>query len=321
MPAKVKEMTLKINFKARIVILIFEDMKKLLYLIIPIALIGCDDGDLILEDLDFESSTVQACDIPEDDDISDYLFYMINDTETISLQLSTTDNILSTQATYGPYSLITNDLEYRKLSDAAGSDYYCNDIPPSSPTTLQTFIGEDGDVYITTSIEEEDNDGISAVDEGIATLQDTDMDGLPDYIDEDDDGDNVLTINEGINLTDLSLSQDTDGDGTPDYLDNDDDGDGILTIQEDLNRDLSPANDRLLVGTDLQPYYLINSTQTASPAIDSFIPHEYSNTASLDIAIEDLNATSDSREIIIAFYEFGTFVRTVTKTITPNFVP
>nr|WP_053234159.1 hypothetical protein [Nonlabens ulvanivorans] len=159
------------------------------------------------------------------------------------------------------------------------------------------------------------------MDEGIATLQDTDMDGLPDYIDEDDDGDNVLTINEGINLTDLSLSQDTDGDGTPDYLDNDDDDDGIPTIQEDLNRDLSPANDRLLVGTDLQPYYLINSTEMASPAIDTFRPHEYSSTANLDISIEDLTATSDSREIIIAFYEFGTFVRTVTTTITPNFVP
>ncbi|MBF4984261.1 hypothetical protein FNJ87_07965, partial [Nonlabens mediterrranea] len=99
-------------------------MKKLLYLIIPIALIGCDDGDLILDDLDFEGTTVQACEIPEDEDTSDYLFYMINDTETISLQLSTTDDILNTATTYGPYSLTTNSLEYRKLSDTAGSDYY-----------------------------------------------------------------------------------------------------------------------------------------------------------------------------------------------------
>lgn len=303
-------------------------MKKLVALIILAAIVSCDDGDLIVEDLNFENATVQACDIPVDEDISEYLFYIINDTdfETISLDLNTTDNILTEERIYGPYSLGSNNLEYRKLSGAAGSTYYCNDVPPASPSTTQAFIGEAGNIMIGTTIVEEDNDGISAIDEGInlsdlSLSRDTDGDGLPDYKDEDDDGDNVLTVNEGVNLTDLSLSQNTDanvpnGDMIPDYLDADDDGDGIPTIQEDLNRDLNPRND--IIGTT--PNYLnAAATVAASPAIDRYIQHNFTNTATLDITIEDLTMTSDDREIIFAVYEFGTYVRTLSISITPAF--
>lgn len=303
-------------------------MKKLVALIILAAIVSCDDGDLIVEDLNFENATVQACDIPVDEDISEYLFYIINDTdfETISLDLNTTDNILTEERIYGPYSLGSNNLEYRKLSGAAGSTYYCNDVPPASPSTTQAFIGEAGNIMIGTTIVEEDNDGISAIDEGInlsdlSLSRDTDGDGLPDYKDEDDDGDNVLTVNEGVNLTDLSLSQNTDatipnGDMIPDYLDADDDGDGIPTIQEDLNSDLNPRND--IIGTT--PNYLnAAATVAASPAIDRYIQHNFTNTATLDITIEDLTMTSDDREIIFAVYEFGTYVRTLSISITPAF--
>ena len=76
---------------------------------------------------------------------------------------------------------------------------------------------------------------------------DTDGDGLPDLVDDDDDGDMVLTIDE-VSTTrpnsNTSISYtDTDADGIPNYLDNDDDGDGILTIDEDYNHDGNPAND------------------------------------------------------------------------------
>lgn len=73
---------------------------------------------------------------------------------------------------------------------------------------------------------------------------DSDGDGLPNYIDPDDDNDGVDTINEDysdVDITDGSVDatgngdptdNDTDGDGTPDYLDPDDDGDGIPTVLE-----------------------------------------------------------------------------------------
>ena len=315
-------MTLKKRFTARIVIPIFVDMKKLLYLIIPIVLLGCDDGDLIVEDLDFDGAAVQACDIPEDEITTDYLFYVIDNTdnETISLSINTTDPIVTESGTYGSFPLTSNNFEYRKLNGAAGTDYYCSNIPPSEPTTTQVFIGEAGDAFIETIIEEDDNDGIDAIDEGIdlnnLTLSlDTDGDGIPNYKDQDDDGDNVLTEDE-LNSTDITIIIDTDGDGIPNYLDNDDDGDGILTIQEDLNGDLVPAND--IIGT-VANYLNNQAIDSANPAITVYRPHRYINTASLKISVEDLTATNDSRELIIASYDFGTYVRSLTISETPTF--
>ncbi len=64
---------------------------------------------------------------------------------------------------------------------------------------------------------------------------DTDGDTIPNYLDDDDDGDGVLTINEAVD--DDGLPLDTDGDLAFDYLDNDDDGDGILTQFESGDTD------------------------------------------------------------------------------------
>jgi len=62
---------------------------------------------------------------------------------------------------------------------------------------------------------------------------------LPDYLNPDDDGDGIPTIDENPDPNgdgSCSDAQDTDGDGIPDYRDTDDDGDGIPTMFE---RDLS----------------------------------------------------------------------------------
>jgi len=68
---------------------------------------------------------------------------------------------------------------------------------------------------------DDDNDGILTKLEdlnkdGSAINDDTDDDGVPNYLDGNDDGDNRLTINEG------GLNKDTDKDGIPDYLDKND---------------------------------------------------------------------------------------------------
>ncbi|HEX9600343.1 MAG TPA: hypothetical protein VF985_02520, partial [Mariniflexile sp.] len=82
--------------------------------------------------------------------------------------------------------------------------------------------------------------------------QDTDDDDIPDYLDDDDDGDNVPTRLENPDPNgdgDLSDAQDTDGDGIPDYLDKDDDGDGVLTRdEENQSPDKNPTNDISLNG-------------------------------------------------------------------------
>ncbi|HET8804687.1 MAG TPA: T9SS type A sorting domain-containing protein, partial [Aequorivita sp.] len=97
-----------------------------------------------------------------------------------------------------------------------------------------------------------DGDGIANEDEdlnnnGDLNDDDTDGDGIPNYLDSDDDGDTVQTIDEttgiGAGVAPNYIYIDTDGDTIENYLDNDDDGDGTLTIDEDYNNNGNPIDD------------------------------------------------------------------------------
>lgn len=92
---------------------------------------------------------------------------------------------------------------------------------------------------------------------------DTDGDGVPNFVDVDDDGDRILTKfenadpNEDGNPNDAI---DTDNDGIPDYLDDDDDGDGVLTINEDADPDGNGnPDDAVDTDGDNIPDYLDNN--------------------------------------------------------------
>ena len=59
--------------------------------------------------------------------------------------------------------------------------------------------------------------------DGILANDDTDADGTPNYLDNDDDGDGLLTINENADPNmdgNPADAADADMDGVPDYLDN-----------------------------------------------------------------------------------------------------
>ncbi len=107
---------------------------------------------------------------------------------------------------------------------------------------------------VLTDTEDLNNDGNLAND-------DTDEDGIPNFLDNDDDGDMVLTTVEYVFPNDISSTPsqllDTDNDGIPNYLDNDDDGDGILTIDEDFNGNNDPTDDD--VNENGIPDYLDNA--------------------------------------------------------------
>ncbi len=67
--------------------------------------------------------------------------------------------------------------------------------------------------------------------------QDSDHDGKIDALDIDDDNDGVLTKMEDLNKDGSPINDDTDDDGIPNYLDNNDDGDDTLTIAESHYKD------------------------------------------------------------------------------------
>ena len=103
-------------------------------------------------------------------------------------------------------------------------------------TVIDCGVDYDTDT-VATGLEDPNNDTNLAND-------DTDMDGLPNYLDNDDDGDLVLTSVEYVFTTkNASILMDTDNDGKPNYIDNEDDGDGVLTFMEDYDGDGNPAND------------------------------------------------------------------------------
>lgn len=90
---------------------------------------------------------------------------------------------------------------------------------------------------------------------------DTDLDGVEDYLDPDDDGDGISTRSEDLDGDMNPFNDDTDGDDIPNFLDNDDDG--ILSKDEDANNDGDPSNDDF--DNDGIPDYLDSDPTNAAP--------------------------------------------------------
>ncbi|WP_124981089.1 hypothetical protein [Nonlabens xiamenensis] len=298
-------------------------MKKLLYLLIPIVLLGCDDGDIITNDFEFEGIALQACEPAQVGTNIEYVFHKTDNTnrESLVLSFNANDDILVSDGVFGPFSLDTNNsFQYRRFNEAPGSDYYCNSVPPVTPRVVETLDGEGGRFQILTVAEtpDDDIDGIPADQE---LNEDTDGDGIINALDSDDDGDNVPTAAEGVviidGVIDMTLSRDTDGDGLLDYLDNDDDNDGILTIQEDLNRNLNPTDD--LTGGSSN-YLNPNASVSASPEISAYNIHILQRNARVSIMFEDLVLANEEKEILLSEFDFGDYLSGMFSiTFTPAF--
>ncbi len=214
-------------------------MKKLLpFLLSTLLLSSCDDGDIIITNFEFDDVELQLCNGAKE---NEFVFFKINQTinEAISYNFIS-ETFSDTIATDTPITIAlnneTNILIYRQFNTSITPDYYCSNIPSSEIIVTEELISTSGRSEIFTEIiEEDDSDDVPADQEGDG---DTDRDGIPDFKDQDDDNDNILTSAELSNGDSEDDSfRNTDGDELDDYLDPDDDNDGILTINEDFNRD------------------------------------------------------------------------------------
>lgn len=243
-------------------------MKKLFFLLVFMGIfIGCDDGDIIVTTFDFDSETqLHLC-----GENSTKVIFGINTEPSESLSFNFEDeNFDGTfDSIQNPAPRIIaldgdNQLLYRSYNGKiSGGDYFCNEVPPSSPSVLEEYTSTlGGSIVLTTTVTtQDDNDGVPAEEEdlngnGDYFDDDTDGDGIPNFIDADDDNDNVPTSVE-ISVSDDDAAPDsrpdTDNDGIPNYLDDDDDGDGTISRYEDLNAnddvnadglpDLNPGDD------------------------------------------------------------------------------
>jgi len=116
---------------------------------------------------------------------------------------------------------------------------------------------------------DDDGDGVPNAFEdfngdGDITNDDIDGDGTPNYLDNDDDGDGVLTIDEAVDADGNPI--DTDGDGDVNYLDNDDDGDGLFSNFETGDTDGNGVEDYLDNDDDGDTILTIN--ENADPNAD-----------------------------------------------------
>ena len=285
-------------------------MKKVYLIIILFTLnISCNDGDIIVTSFDFEDQTLQTC-----GDSGDYVFFKINTAslESISLKLSTTD-ILYMESAVVEYALSeTNFVNYRKYEESITSSYFCSSVPPTSPLVIQNYIANSGTAVLTSETTLNDNDNIVEVIDAL----DTDGDGLPNYYDFDDDGDNIPTAAELGN--DILNPRDSDGDGIADYLDEDDDNDMILTRNEDLNGNFNPQDD--ITDPNVGPNYL-NPAVTIETTVNQYIVHTYQLSSDASLLLRDLVLISAEEQIIVELINLGTINNVLqgSVTTTPDF--
>ena len=301
---------------------------------------SCDDGDIITTELEFDD-TFYAC--------GDLVIYKTktDPNQSLSLQISNTNftiaQMLETEADADNENLLVlvndqfdqNDVnssysfKYRSYASSV-DNLFCNDVPPDNIQITEDYTSA-GNFTFYITLTEDDNDGIPAILEDInqngdLNDDDTDGDGIPNYMDVDDDGDNVLTTSEGVNYSvedGLTLALDTDNDGIPNYLDNDDDNDGTLTIDEENSstQDNNPTND--VTDTTAGPDYL-NDQVTASLAATAYRQHTIYDTFEVNLIISNI----DFETFEYQTYDFGNLVDdsntndfnlSQTRTITPEF--
>lgn len=298
-------------------------MRQFFNILISLSLLtafSCDDGDIITVEFDFDDS-FSSC--------GDLVLYKTKTEPAESMSISfsnlSLEDLLEVEDNDTlVFSTTSNTFNYRTYNNASlpSSGLFCADIPSSEVNITKDYESSDSEATIITVLTEDDNDGIPAVLEdrngnGDLKDDDTDGDGIPDYLDVDDDGDNVLTKDENPDPNgdgDLSDAQDTDNDGTPDYLDPDDDGDEILTRDEENDtQNQNPKDD--ITNSDVGADYLNPDIKTSVPAT-AYRTHTYNQSYKISVYI-DISIRIISQDD----YYFGTLDdnQSSTVTITPEF--
>lgn len=322
---------------------IFEDefniMKRIFLLFAcNVFLMGCDDGDIIVSDFNFDvDSDLNLCEFQGNRKV---LHIVTESNEAISLTFE--QNILENiegvirPGTFSVPINNSNRINYRRLDATVNSDdYFCQEIPPSNPNVLEEFVSTSGGsvefeiIKVSGPDVDTDDDGIPDVDESGPNNDifnyDTDEDGIPNFLDRDDDNDNIPTITEigGENAPDIAL--DSDDDGVPNYLDTDDDGDGVITRYEDLNAldqrnppnqtDLNPRDDDSN-GNGIPNY--LDPTSTESLTVDFFRNNILSRRFNITVVFNNitLENVDSERTIRLNSQGFGIFqIDTTNETI------
>lgn len=122
----------------------FIKMKRVLSLLVfAIFLNGCDDGDLIQENISFDAVTVQKC-------ATNQLLYKLKDNEALIFEATGIN--FPTETTSQEINISsTNRVIYRFYNNTITSPTICETIPPASPIVTDQWTATGGKIVINTT--------------------------------------------------------------------------------------------------------------------------------------------------------------------------
>lgn len=323
-------------------------MRNLLYIcLIGLVALSCDDGDVFEVTLDFNQELELCVDVNTEQ--GSYLLYdfKLDPNESLSVQFPINgNNDIFSPTIYNNIDLVPGYTKILTVNESTIKFNYrtyngspdgliCQISPEPGISIINDYGAVSGaEIEFISTFEDDDNDGIPSDQEGRGVQAtdgsypdaiDTDGDELPNYLDADDDGDNVMTIDEitdpnddgdfsdSLN-TDLELEIAAGVDPIPNYLDPDDDGDGVLTRLENEDGD-SNLNDDIDENTTLGmefpgvPRYLDIEADEEFPN-DVLIATTYERTVVVNVTVLEANINI----INISPLYLGTYINTIIYT-------
>ena len=128
-------------------------MKRTFFLSFLWLLFACDDGDLQIEQVDFDAVNISTCG-NFDEPTETTFFFKIDGDEALLLNLASglLKNETSTTGTLTSVIPSPSNLIYRLFSDNVSQAYFCDAIPPLEPTVSKENTATAGDISINTKV-------------------------------------------------------------------------------------------------------------------------------------------------------------------------
>jgi hypothetical protein len=126
----------------------FIKMKRVVSLLVLLLLLnGCDDGDLIQEDISFDNVATLSCS-------TNNIIYKLKDQESLLLEIPETSFVNEPTIEGKPTTLSissSNRVVYRFYNGKVSSDNICETIPPATPQVTDQWTATDGTIQIITT--------------------------------------------------------------------------------------------------------------------------------------------------------------------------
>lgn len=124
-------------------------MKRLLSIVMIVLFVsGCDDGNLTIENISFETATMQSCS-------TNNILYKLKDKEALLLEIPKTIFTNEPSVTGSPTIINIDNSTYRVVyrfyNGAITSDNICNTIPPADPIVTDQWTATSGQIQIITT--------------------------------------------------------------------------------------------------------------------------------------------------------------------------